>query len=72
MPLHDGRDLDPLLARIGHARFVLLGEASHGTQERERIPGPMIMYTKLYILKDRGRVRQRTGGDGRLRLAVFS
>jgi erythromycin esterase len=27
------RDLDPLLARIGDARYVLLGEASHGTHE---------------------------------------
>ena len=31
-------DYEPLLARIGNARFVLLGEASHGTHEfyRER------------------------------------
>jgi erythromycin esterase-like protein len=31
-------DYDPLLAAIGDARFVLLGEASHGTHEfyRER------------------------------------
>ncbi len=27
------RDFDPLLALIGEARFVLLGEASHGTHE---------------------------------------
>src|SRR5882724_6664826 len=27
------RDYDPLLQRIGNARFVLLGEASHGTHE---------------------------------------
>src|SRR5882757_2196455 len=26
-------DYDPLLDRIGNARFVLLGEASHGTRE---------------------------------------
>ncbi len=32
-PLHDGSDLDPLIERIGDARFVLLGEASHGTHE---------------------------------------
>jgi erythromycin esterase-like protein len=33
-----GRDYDPLLEFIGDARFVLLGEASHGTHEfyRER------------------------------------
>ncbi len=32
------RDFDPLLDRIGDARFVLLGEATHGTHEfyRER------------------------------------
>jgi erythromycin esterase-like protein/predicted phosphoribosyltransferase len=27
------QDFDPLMARIGDARFVLLGEASHGTHE---------------------------------------
>ena len=32
-PLRDDGDLDPLLERIGDARFVLLGEASHGTSE---------------------------------------
>jgi erythromycin esterase-like protein len=32
-PLNDDRDLDPLLERIGEARYVLLGEASHGTSE---------------------------------------
>src|SRR5665213_2694244 len=32
-PLRTPRDLDPLLDRIGEARFVLLGEATHGTSE---------------------------------------
>lgn len=32
-PLREERDLDPLLGRIGDARIVLLGEASHGTHE---------------------------------------
>src|SRR5579885_1198016 len=33
LPLQTERDLDPLLERIGDARYVLLGEASHGTSE---------------------------------------
>src|SRR6478672_2569137 len=32
-PLRDAADLDPLLERIGDSRYVLLGEASHGTSE---------------------------------------
>ena len=32
-PLDDADDLDPLLERVGGARYVLLGEASHGTHE---------------------------------------
>src|SRR5688572_1096549 len=32
-PLDNADDLDPLLDRIGSARYVLLGEASHGTAE---------------------------------------
>lgn len=32
-PLENADDLDPLLARIGDARYVLLGEASHGTSD---------------------------------------
>ena len=32
-PLRTPADLDPLLEHIGSARFVLLGEASHGTSE---------------------------------------
>lgn len=32
-PLKDKKDLNPLLERIGDARIVMLGEASHGTHE---------------------------------------
>jgi erythromycin esterase-like protein len=32
-PLRTPADLDPLLHRVGEARYVLLGEASHGTHE---------------------------------------
>ena len=32
-PLKSVSDLDPLIDRIGKARFVLLGEASHGTSD---------------------------------------
>jgi erythromycin esterase len=31
--LETSKDLDPLIDRIGNARYVLLGEASHGTHE---------------------------------------
>ena len=33
LPLETETDLDPLIERIGHARYVLLGEATHGTSE---------------------------------------
>ena len=33
LPLRDPADLDPLLERIGDARIVAIGEASHGTHE---------------------------------------
>lgn len=32
-PLENAEDLDPLLERIGDSRYVLLGEATHGTHE---------------------------------------
>jgi erythromycin esterase-like protein len=33
LPLEGADDLDPLMTRIGDARYVLLGEATHGTSE---------------------------------------
>ncbi|TVP69881.1 MAG: erythromycin esterase family protein [Nitriliruptor sp.] len=33
LPLEDPGHLDPLIERIGQSRFVLIGEASHGTHE---------------------------------------
>lgn len=33
LPLEGSRDLDPLIDHVGGARYVLLGEASHGTSE---------------------------------------
>lgn len=33
LPLRHADDLDPLLHRVGSARLVLIGEASHGTSE---------------------------------------
>ncbi|HYZ07324.1 MAG TPA: hypothetical protein VE709_01775 [Pseudonocardiaceae bacterium] len=33
LPLRHPDDLDPLLDRVGPARLVLVGEASHGTSE---------------------------------------
>ncbi|SHG62177.1 erythromycin esterase family protein [Streptoalloteichus hindustanus] len=33
LPLRGAGDLDPVVERIGRARFVLLGEATHGTSE---------------------------------------
>lgn len=33
LPCENSQDLDPLIQRIGDSKFVLLGEASHGTHE---------------------------------------
>jgi erythromycin esterase len=36
LPLDDPADLDALIERVGNARYVLLGEASHGTADYYR------------------------------------
>jgi erythromycin esterase-like protein len=50
-PLHGtAADFDALMARVGNARIVLLGEASHGTHEFYRIRGEI---TKR-LVKEKG------------------
>lgn len=58
----EARDYDRLIERIGDARFVLLGEASHGTHEfyRERAEiTKRIIVERLYGGRDRGRLAGR-------------
>ncbi|SEB25626.1 erythromycin esterase family protein [Variovorax sp. YR216] len=54
----DDADLEPLLARIGDARVVLLGEATHGTSEfyrmRERISRALIERKKFRFVAIEG------------------
>jgi erythromycin esterase-like protein len=48
-PLHGGwDDFDPLLDRIGDARFVLIGESSHGTHDFYRVRAEL---TKRLVLE---------------------
>ena len=57
-PLQTTDDLDPLLDRIGDARVVMLGEASHGTHEyytwRSRISKRLIREKKFNFLAVEG------------------
>jgi erythromycin esterase len=57
-PLGDEGDLDPLLERIGDARVVLLGEASHGTHEyytwRDRISRRLIAEKGFHFIAVEG------------------
>jgi erythromycin esterase-like protein len=52
-------DFDPVLARIGNARFVLIGEASHGTHEFYRIRAEI---TKR-LIRERGFSAVAVEGD---------
>jgi erythromycin esterase-like protein len=57
-PLQDDGDLQPLLDRVGDARMVLLGEASHGTSEfytwRERITRRLITEKGFHFIAVEG------------------
>jgi erythromycin esterase len=57
-PLRNEADLDPLLERIGDARVVLLGEASHGTHEyytwRDRITRRLIAEKGFHFIAVEG------------------
>jgi erythromycin esterase len=57
-PLEEVEDLDPLLERIGDARCVLLGEASHGTSEyywwRARISERLIREKGFFFIAVEG------------------
>ena len=50
LPLDTPDDLDPLIRAVGDARYVLLGEASHGTHEFYTLRAEI---TKRLILKKR-------------------
>lgn len=50
LPFTDQASLDPLMERIGDARYVLLGEASHGTAEYYQVRD---MLTRR-LIEDRG------------------
>lgn len=54
----DGADLGPLLERIGDARVVLMGEATHGTSEfyrmRERISRELIKHKNFSFIAIEG------------------
>jgi erythromycin esterase-like protein len=56
--LRDSSDLDPLMKEIGDARYVLLGEASHGTHEyytwRTHITKRLISEKKFSIIAVEG------------------
>ena len=54
----DSADLGPLLERIGNARVVLMGEATHGTSEfyrmRERISRELILHKNFNFIAIEG------------------
>jgi erythromycin esterase-like protein len=48
LPLREPGDLGPLLDRIGAARLVLIGEASHGTSEFYRGEGLLLRRVEVW------------------------
>jgi erythromycin esterase-like protein len=59
LPLYGWEDLDPLLERIGDARYVLLGEASHGTADFynwRRTISQRLIREKGFSLRATGRI----------------
>lgn len=88
LPLNDEADLDPLIDRIGDARVVLLGEASHGTSEfytwRDRISRRLIAekgfafiavegdWPDCYTLNLYAKERDGVGSDAREVLHAFN
>lgn len=60
-------DFDPLLEMIGNARYVLIGEASHGTHEfyrvRAEIESPAILRQPAGMTKARGRLWRLRGSS---------
>jgi erythromycin esterase len=67
-PLRGPSDLDPLLTRVGNARVVLLGEASHGTHEyytwRTAITHRLVEEKASRSSRSRATGRTATGSTG--------
>ena len=65
--LEDEGDLEPLLETIGDARYVLIGEASHGTSEfyswRARLSKRLIEEKRLFLRRRRGRLARLLPGE---------
>ncbi len=66
-PLRETGDLDPLSDRIGEARCVLLGEASHSTSEnytwRARLSERLIQEEGFLLYRGRGRLAGLLRGE---------
>jgi len=61
-------DFDPLLKIIGDSRFVLIGEASHGTHEFYRLRAQI---TKR-LIAEKGFTAVAVEADGRTRIALIN